>query len=337
MRQMPDGRFYNPSRLVMGTNAVLQVGVNGDFDATNVQWRVVSGPATVSPASGFTTTVTPTGTNEDVVVEARFNGDEIQPRFVLPVVMPRTIPVKAFVVESPDAAEGKGWETLEIRDMLDVANETFAQVGIRFELACEPQNVGTPDDWEIPVYDVVTNSAGFESYSETVTDRMAALLDSYRMNDCVEVYFTGTLLNSSAAAFYQRFGIVVGKAANRFVLAHELGHALGLKDVYYMVPGVDTQGRKVRFWLPSRKEIARSGHFDSWPYDWGEETGRGFYGRGDTLAATIDRLLMHGHEHGWTGDIPDRRVLGLSKTVRVGCQKVGATEIEKDDRKVFTR
>ena len=59
--------------------------------------------------------------------------------------------------------------------------------------------------------------------------------------------------------------------------------------------------------------------------------------RSDTLAATIDRLLMHGHEHGWTGDIPDRRVLGLSKTVRGGCQKVGATEIEKDDRKVFTR
>ena len=37
------GRLINPSRLVMGTNAVLQVGVNGDFDATNVHWHVVSG------------------------------------------------------------------------------------------------------------------------------------------------------------------------------------------------------------------------------------------------------------------------------------------------------
>ena len=74
-----DGRFINPSRLVMGTNAVLQVGVNGDFDATNVHWHVVSGSADISPTNGFTTTVVPTGANEDVVIEACFNDDKIQP------------------------------------------------------------------------------------------------------------------------------------------------------------------------------------------------------------------------------------------------------------------
>jgi hypothetical protein len=73
------GRLINPSRLVMGTNAVLQVGVNGDFDATNVHWHVVSGSADISPINGFTTTVVPTGANEDVVIEACFNDDEIQP------------------------------------------------------------------------------------------------------------------------------------------------------------------------------------------------------------------------------------------------------------------
>ena len=73
------GRLINPSRLVMGTNAVLQVGVNGDFDATNVHWHVVSGSADISPINGFTTTVVPTGANEDVVIESCFNDDEIQP------------------------------------------------------------------------------------------------------------------------------------------------------------------------------------------------------------------------------------------------------------------
>ena len=138
-----DGRFINPSRLVMGTNAVLQVGVNGDFDATNVHWCIVSGAASLSPASGFTTTVTPTGTNEDVVVEARFNGDEIQPRFVMPVVIPRTIPVRFFVVEPP-VGDGLGeWKDADMSGMLDKANEIYAQVGIRFELLGTPAYVGT--------------------------------------------------------------------------------------------------------------------------------------------------------------------------------------------------
>jgi len=337
MKQMQDGRFYNPSRLVMGTNAVLKVEVNGDFDATNVDWCVVSGPGRITATNEWCVTIEPTGTNANVVVEARFNDDEIQPRFVLPVVMPRIIPIKAFIVEPPETMDGVAWDHSDINDMIDEANKTFTQVGIRFELACEPENIGTSDDWEIPVYDIVTNAAGKLSYSKEITDQMVALLDHYRTNDCVEVYFTGALRNTKMAAFYQRFGIVVSKAANRFALAHELGHALGLKDIYYMVPSEAAQGREVISWLPLRNNIIKSYYFDSWPYDWGDETGRGFYGRGDTLATTIDRLLMHGHERGWTGDIPDRRVRGLSKKAKDGYQKVGATEIEKDDRKVFTR
>ena len=95
------GRYVNPSRLVMGTNAVLKVGVKGDFSPSEVRWRVVSGPGVVFPTNGWETTVTPTGPGT-VTVEARFNGDEIQPRFVLPVVQPRTIPVRAFVVQPPE-------------------------------------------------------------------------------------------------------------------------------------------------------------------------------------------------------------------------------------------
>ena len=127
-----DGRFINPSRLVMGTNAVLQVGVNGDFDATNVHWHVVSGSADISPSNGFTTTVVPTGANDDVVIEARFNDDEIQPRFVLPVVHPRIIPVKAFVAVRPS---GEPAITLDdIQKQIDVANIIFSQVGVAFGL-----------------------------------------------------------------------------------------------------------------------------------------------------------------------------------------------------------
>jgi len=78
---------WNPSRLVMGTNAVLKVGANGDFSPSEVKLSVVSGPGVVFPTNGWETAVTPTGPGT-VTVEARFNDDEIQPRFVLPVVQP---------------------------------------------------------------------------------------------------------------------------------------------------------------------------------------------------------------------------------------------------------
>ncbi len=97
------GRYVNPSRLVMGTNAVLKVGANGSFSPLEVEWRRISGSAEVE-SRGWYAIVTPTG-KDTVVVEARFNDDEIQPRFVLPVVQPRTIPVRAFVVQPPESVD----------------------------------------------------------------------------------------------------------------------------------------------------------------------------------------------------------------------------------------
>ena len=78
------GRYVNPSRLVMGTNAVLKVSANGPFSPSEVNWHVVSGSVDLV-SNGWYATVTPTGT-DTVIIEARFNDDEIQPQFVLPVV-----------------------------------------------------------------------------------------------------------------------------------------------------------------------------------------------------------------------------------------------------------
>ena len=127
--------------------------------------------------NGWSATVTPTGT-DTVTVEARFNDDEIQPRFVLPVVQPRTIPIKAFVVEPPetfnqDTAAGTNninaaWTTHEICKMLDTANEIFTQVGIRFELAALPESVGSTNDWNLLWSVPITNANGKVTLHDTV-------------------------------------------------------------------------------------------------------------------------------------------------------------------------
>ena len=335
------GRFINPSRLVMGTNAVLQVGVNGDFDATNVHWRVVSGSADISPTNGFTTTVVPTGTNEDVVVEARFNGDEIQPSFKLPVVMPRTIPLKTFIVKPPQDMRDNAWLHSDVSDMLDTANEIFTQVGIRFEMVGVPQNIDATNNWIVPMCNVTTNIYGEVSYSEYVTSQMMTLLNNYKTNDCVEVYFVGGIVNPSVAAITTEFGVIIGRTDFKYVLAHELGHTLGLKDICHSVQ-VAANGTNTIWSLGARLNPLDKHVFTDHEHDWRRETGRGFYENCDTIASTIDMLLMLGVESSTStnnviGDIPSGKVYGLSKILDKDHQNVGASGIEPSNEKVYSK
>ena len=91
-------QILNPSRLVYGTNAVLCVDYNGPFQESEIHWHVKEGSATVNPTVGKRVVVTPTAADGVVTVEARFNDDEIQPQFVLPIVHERVLDVRAFVV-----------------------------------------------------------------------------------------------------------------------------------------------------------------------------------------------------------------------------------------------
>ena len=166
---------------------------------------------------------------------------------------------------------------------------------------------------------------------------MISLLGHCRTNDCIEVYFTGSILNYDADAFTCVSGIVVDRDSGDHVLAHELGHALGLHDIYHHLPGVDSIGRKAMFRLKERRNVVEVGYFSSRVKDWGYEHGRGFYEQCDVLASVIDKLLMHGLYADGAGDIPDGCVHGLSKAHNKGFQNVGAGDIKKENWSVFSK
>ena len=264
------GRYVNPSRLVMGTNAVLKVGANGPFSPSEVSWRLVSGSAQLA-SDGWYATVTPTGT-DTVIVEARFNEDEIQPQFVLPVVQPRTIPVKVVVIEPPEEKESEEWKNNVISAMLDTANETFTQVGIRFELIGVPTNVSRTNDWILASVDTYTNSEGKVCLTKTVSCQAAALFEEYEAVEGVTMYFVGAIINLDAVGFQSRSNIVVGKESPEWGLAHELGHYLGLKDIYYAKVG-EYDGKPANIRLGIRNNPVSLETFRPRTGDWGEETG----------------------------------------------------------------
>jgi hypothetical protein len=222
------------------------------------------------------------------------------------------------------------WTMEKISTMLDTANEVFTQVGIHFELVGGPVNECRTNDWILPAVDVYTNSEGKVCYTKTASRQAAALFSEYEAAEGVTMYFVGAITNSSAVGFRSGSNVVIGKESPQKGLAHELGHYLGLKDIYYAKVGVH-DGKLANIRLRIRNDPVSHESFRTETGDWGHETGRGFYASGDTLASIIRHLLMHGvinQEQNDVGDIPDNQVYGISKDDKKGFQNVGASNFD---------
>ena len=170
---------FNPSRLVYGHPARLKVGVNGNFSPSDVEWSIVSGPGTVVRgeddfgSADWTATVTATAESGEVVVEARFNEDAIQPRFVLPIVQQRMLPVKAFVVNENDRPIASAES---IQSKIDYANVIFSQIGIQLSLLSISNDVGTAADLTLPKEQLYTNASGRAYWARS--EQATALLNT---------------------------------------------------------------------------------------------------------------------------------------------------------------
>ena len=145
-------QVINPSRLVYGTNAVLYVDFNGPLDESEIHWSVKEGVADVNPTVGKRVIVTPAASTGEVTVVARFNDDEIQPQFVLPIVQQRVLDVRAFVVCNQKGSRRiEAMKEAAIRNRVQAANVAFGQVGIRFNLLGIEVLPNSSEYWNIVV------------------------------------------------------------------------------------------------------------------------------------------------------------------------------------------
>ena len=329
----PSRLVYDPNHAVFeNTDAVLAVSANGPFSASEVRWRVVSGPGEIVSTNGWRSTVRATAATGTVVVEARFGDDALQPRFVLPIVTPRVIPIKVFVVAA--RKEYDYWTDDEIEEQVGFANLIFRQAGIKFNLLSTTWNVGTANDWTIkPIWTIPILGI------QTLTSEFSDLLDTYSEHDCVEVYCLGQFLDFKAWGLHTRKGIALCKDSPSTVLAHELGHALGLVDCYAYKPISDED----EIAMTNADATLAADMFGSVANDWCAGSGRGFTGSADVRGKNIMDLLMHGCAGVYTRngfDIPSGKVKALhansSTGEDVGYVSVGAEQIRQNNTEVYS-
>jgi len=107
----------------------------------------------------------------------------------------------------------------------------------------------------------------------------------------IELYFVKTITDD-VLAFHIASGIVISENANEHTMAHEIGHACGLDDVYpyHRDTSLVVQG------MPERSRLAG---------DWG------WYPDHVTQSNVIERLMMCGYGSASKGDISRGDVYGV--------------------------
>ena len=167
------------------------------------------------------------------------------------------------------------WTATRVVGLLAEVNQIYRQAAMRFVME-----------------DIVLTNDTYLSqvvYSDPV-QRMA-VCGILQETGGIEIYFV-TSLDGGAVAFNTSYGIVVGPGANARTIAHEIGHACGLRDIYVSRRNVDL----VVEGCPRRERV---------PYDWGR------YPDGLKQADLVRRLLMFGVRSDVKEDIPYGDVYGL--------------------------
>ena len=194
----------------------------------------------------------------------------------------RPIEMKALVVE-PLSVKTTVWivgnddgtyyarDGASISNMIAEVNKTYEQIGVSFYI--DSIAYTNRNEWR----KLHNNSAkGYDVI------KRRELTNVVKMSDGIELYFIDELARGKNAN-HDRYGIVVSTNGTAITVAHEIGHAFGLADIY------PTREQKPHWALPDPMLFA--GHA---PDDWSNGDGCRYYRMGLSQEDLIQRLIMCG-------------------------------------------
>lgn len=180
------------------------------------------------------------------------------------------VPLRCVIVaQEADGEMALPITETSISNQLCEINRIFRQAAVTFEIiSC-----------------IQTNLTELSNIVETNEVQQSALFSILPQGEGLEVYYVKSIIGD-AAAFWTPRGIIIGEGVSARTVAHELGHACGLRDVYGTV-------------ILSNCTFTAEGQLSKgeMPDDWGR------YRSVDNQCAIIERLLMFGAASGTGTDI----------------------------------
>ena len=210
------------------------------------------------------------------------------PTFSLRVVTPQSHKITAWIVSD---AENNGARRVEdVQNMIAPLNDIYRQVGVSFYLdSVTVTNI--PDAFNL-LYDSTTNDVW----------NYGRLVDVGHGTGGIECYFVNDVFRQDGKlgplAFNCDCGLVLTAGASANTLAHEIGHAFGLKDIY-------ASNREKDVTILPADELQVYGemiHYASCSDDWnGGCNGHGdggarYFPSGTMLKNVLLRLVMYGFD-----------------------------------------
>ena len=287
----------NPCGVAVGDDAYFSVEVlPGAFPDSEIVWTNRDGHVEfVGGNTGRSVHVRGVSLG-DAELEVIIGGRTRQaPTFPLKVVTPQTFKITAWIVEDAQYNQ-RPIEPAEVQNMIAPLNDIYRQVGVSFYLdSVTVTNIPAACNL---LYDSTTNDVWNYDRLVTVVGHDTGGIECYFVNDIVRLDGKPGPLASNCD-----FGLVLTPDAPVVTLAHEIGHAFGLKDVYASnrekdssIPPADVL--KVYDELDAGHD--EKIHFASCIDDWNggcQGCGNGgerYYLPDTTLRDVLHRLVMYG-------------------------------------------
>jgi len=291
--------LYNPCSIVLGSNALFEVNVlpTNILDAS-ISWRVATGDVSfVNGNTGRLVTVNGVGLGPAKLAVAIQGYADYAPTIALAVTNSRIVNASVYIV-CDTAGSMTSMSPTAVSALISGVNDIYRQAGIVVSQQGPVHYIYNTawldaDSSERSLIRSTTNgTGGIEIYC-------TQLLDSGG--------FTGANVGPGNGAVD---GLVVGTNCNFRTLAHEIGHAGLLQDIYFSSTGATI----------SASELVR----ESWsPLDWNGGISPQYYDPYLTQRDLIKRLLMYGTLSDQKADIPNGKVHGIDRAGAAGLLDVG--------------
>ena len=272
----------NPCGVAVGREAYFRVDVApAGLPDSEIVWVKSPGLDFVGPDTGRHVTVrgiAPGYESLEVHVGGR---TDYAPTFQVRVVEPVTVNLRAWIIGNGNNKYSRTVD--QVRQMVKDLNDVYAQVGVTLNLV-EPVVVTNIPDAYDAYCEAPTNS--------TMRWTFDRIVDIASGTGGLECYFINSFADSAdtKAAHVSR-GIVVTSRATKSTLAHEIGHAFGLCDIYK-----SSEGGENLLALGNGDKASFSNLYDDWN---GGCSGQGtpgarYYQSGTTMRNIVNRMLMLG-------------------------------------------